>query len=107
MKRSTAILVVLAVFAGLFVAAGCQLAAVPPAAIAEEKPEPPEAEPAKAGPRITFEKTVHDFGKINPRSTHHCVFKFKNTGSGTFPASSTIFSAGAGSNRPFFITRTL
>jgi hypothetical protein len=33
-------------------------------------------------PRITFERVVHDFGRIGPESSNICEFKFTNTGSG-------------------------
>jgi hypothetical protein len=32
------------------------------------------------GARITFEETVHDFGKLSPGSRNVCEFKFTNTG---------------------------
>ncbi|MHC4387061.1 MAG: DUF1573 domain-containing protein [Planctomycetota bacterium] len=34
----------------------------------------------KKGPRIVFEKTVHDFGEVGPKETVTCEFKFINTG---------------------------
>jgi hypothetical protein len=34
----------------------------------------------KRGPRIVFEKTVHDFGEVGPAATVSCEFKFTNTG---------------------------
>jgi hypothetical protein len=40
----------------------------------------PEAN--KPGPKITFEKVVHDFGEVGPRTRHSCEFKFTNTGDG-------------------------
>jgi len=40
----------------------------------------PEA--TKGGPKITFEKVVHDFGEISPKSNNSCEFKFTNTGDG-------------------------
>jgi hypothetical protein len=41
---------------------------------------PPAPEPTKKGPRIKFEKLVHDFGKVGPKTTHQCEFKFTNVG---------------------------
>jgi len=38
---------------------------------------------AADAPSISFEKTVHDFGKIGPGTTSECTFKFKNTGQDT------------------------
>ena len=35
------------------------------------------------GPIMTFEKTVHDFGQVGPRSKNVCEFRFKNTGMDT------------------------
>ncbi|MHC4175673.1 MAG: DUF1573 domain-containing protein, partial [Planctomycetota bacterium] len=32
--------------------------------------------------RISFEKVIHDFGKIGPATNHLCEFKFTNTGNG-------------------------
>lgn len=40
----------------------------------------PEAN--EPGPKITFEKVIHDFGEIGPKSTNSCEFKFTNTGDG-------------------------
>ncbi|MHC4462568.1 MAG: DUF1573 domain-containing protein [Planctomycetota bacterium] len=40
----------------------------------------PEAN--KPGPKITFEKIVHDFGEIGPKTNNSCEFKFTNTGVG-------------------------
>jgi hypothetical protein len=61
-----------------------------PAAPAEKAPQtsaaPPAAQAQKAlppgakGPRITFEKVVHDFGDIAPGSKNMCEFNFTNTG---------------------------
>ncbi|MHC4528229.1 MAG: DUF1573 domain-containing protein, partial [Planctomycetota bacterium] len=55
----------------------------------EPVPEPPpqvvpKAEPpAQIGtPKITFEKVLHDFGKIEPATTSICEFAFTNTGDG-------------------------
>ena len=36
----------------------------------------------KPVPRITFEKVIHDFGKIGPETSSLCEFKFTNTGDG-------------------------
>ncbi|MHC4351495.1 MAG: DUF1573 domain-containing protein [Planctomycetota bacterium] len=35
---------------------------------------------ASHGPTITFDKTVHDYGRVSPRSKNVCEFRFKNTG---------------------------
>ena len=39
------------------------------------------ANPSTAGPVMTFDKTVHDFGTINEGDKVTTVFSFKNTGS--------------------------
>ncbi len=36
--------------------------------------------PATTGPRIEFEKQVHDYGQITMGADGNCEFKFKNTG---------------------------
>jgi hypothetical protein len=38
---------------------------------------------AMANPKIVFEKTVHDFGKIKPETSHSVTFTFFNRGSST------------------------
>ena len=38
---------------------------------------------AMANPKIVFEKTVHDFGKIKPETSHSAVFTFYNRGTST------------------------
>ncbi len=45
------------------------------------KPSPSEGR-GKPGPKITFEKVIHDFGEIGPKSSNSCEFKFTNTGDG-------------------------
>ncbi|MHC4475568.1 MAG: DUF1573 domain-containing protein [Planctomycetota bacterium] len=39
-----------------------------------------EPKPSKPGPRIRFEKKIHDFGQVGPASKNICEFKFRNTG---------------------------
>lgn len=53
-----------------------------PQEIARQAPRIPAPETAKSLPAIEFEKTVYDFGKIDPGGKHNCQFKFKNTGNG-------------------------
>ena len=76
----------LAVFAAgciLLLQVGCQERAGQP-----PEPKPPTVsvvpepvpEPTKKGPRIKFEKVAHNFGEVNPGSTHRYEFKFKNIG---------------------------
>jgi hypothetical protein len=52
-----------------------------PAAEANEASEPNEKSP-EAKPKISFEKTIHDFGELDIRQKGVCEFRFKNTGSG-------------------------
>jgi hypothetical protein len=40
-------------------------------------------EEVKNGPRIKFDKLIHDFGEVGPGSTHRCEFRFKNIGDST------------------------
>jgi hypothetical protein len=58
-------------------------ASAPTAEPAKTEPSTPkEATPAPvSGPRMTFEETVHDFGKVVPATAQKTEFKFKNTGS--------------------------
>jgi hypothetical protein len=66
--------VIIAVSCIFFLLAGCQQQtkiAGEPAAKAESK---------EIGPRIMFENTVYDFGKVGPRQKLNGEFKFKNTG---------------------------
>jgi hypothetical protein len=90
-------IIVLAVIMGVFFLpfTGCQepvQSRVEGQAKAPKGPEavsiPPKPEQAaetknkadEAGPKITFEKEVHDFGEIGPGSKKTCEFKFTNTG---------------------------
>jgi len=34
----------------------------------------------RPGPKITFEKTIHDFGDVGPQTRKTCEFKFENSG---------------------------
>ena len=48
-----------------------------------EKVKVPEVnETALGGPKIMFEKVVHDFGEVGPGTKNTCEFKFTNTGDG-------------------------
>jgi hypothetical protein len=62
------------------VLAGCDERA--PAPTASSEPAPP-ALPAADGPRITFEKAVHQFGPITDTKSHTASFRFTNTGTET------------------------
>ena len=44
------------------------------------------------GAIMTFEKTVHDFGQVGPRSKNVCEFRFKNTGTNTLTVQRRIGS---------------
>ena len=39
-----------------------------------------KSEASKTGPKITFEKVVHNFDNVGPGTKHTCEFEFKNTG---------------------------
>jgi Protein of unknown function (DUF1573) len=45
-----------------------------------EEPAPAAAKPSKSGPRIEFESTVYDFGRVGPGQKLAGEFKFTNTG---------------------------
>lgn len=90
MKRYWLILVIFVVGCILLFHIGCQKEArrppeqepdvtgyKPPVVIVEPPPAP---EPTKKGPRLKFEKLVHDFGEVAPKTTHQCEFKFTNVG---------------------------
>lgn len=68
-------LTVFAVLSLALIEAGCEQQA----AQVEKPPVPPKVakEPA---PKISFEKTVHDFGEIDPGTKNKGEFKFTNTG---------------------------
>jgi hypothetical protein len=88
MKRHWLILVIFVVSSILFFHIGCQKEArrppeQEPDVIEQEPPVvtiPSAPEPTKKGPRIKFEKVVHDFGNVAPKSSHRCEFKFTNVG---------------------------
>ncbi|MHC4764910.1 MAG: DUF1573 domain-containing protein [Planctomycetota bacterium] len=66
------------------VLAGCDERAQAPAASSEPaRVAAPPALPAADGPRITFEKTVHQFGSITDTKSHTATFRFTNTGTET------------------------
>jgi len=84
---------ILTVFAGciLLLQTGCQEAVKQSAGEglgtrqeAVELPQAGLAEPQvdEGLPDITFEKLVHDFGEIGPKTRNVCEFKFTNTGDG-------------------------
>ena len=50
-------------------------------AVEPEKGAVPEPADDKS-PKIRFEKLIHDFGKISPRTTKLCEFEFTNVGEG-------------------------
>lgn len=90
MKHNCLVLTVLIVASACLLQIGCEEQSV---ATEQSKPELTAPEPAtgsakaetapqsvKRGPKITFEKVVHDFGNIGPGSKKVCEFKFTNTG---------------------------
>jgi len=50
--------------------------------VAPEVARVAESQPGKPGPKITFEKVVHDFGEVGPGTKTIGEFKFANTGDG-------------------------
>jgi len=54
---------------------------------------PPSAA-TRPGPRITFEKVVHDFGSVAPQTRKSCEFKFSNTGDSLLKISSVEVCCG-------------
>jgi hypothetical protein len=57
---------------------------------------PPEATTevrgSGSGPVITFEKIIHDFGQVSPKSKNVCEFRFKNNGTDTLSLNRKIIS---------------
>ena len=93
MKRNYPALVFLVINCVLFLQIGCQEQAgvaegpetVPPtpkpAAVQPEKAETaPQID--KGTPKIVFDKTIHDFGKVGPGTKSSGEFKITNTGAG-------------------------
>lgn len=55
--------------------------AVPTPSVAKDpKPAKEASSAGRQGPVISFEKLVHDFGQVKPKSTNLCEFTFKNRG---------------------------
>ncbi|MHC4455891.1 MAG: DUF1573 domain-containing protein [Planctomycetota bacterium] len=81
MKGARWVLVFVVICSVLLFQAGCQQETAVTEAPELRAPEV-EAEPQidKIGPRLKFEKTVHDFGEIGPGTRKSCEFKFTNTG---------------------------
>jgi len=100
MKLNRSISIIVVINCILFLQMGCQEQAkvpaepevaltVPVQITVPQKAEPEKAEPEKAeakqeavkiGPKITFEKVVHDFGEVGPGTKKTGEFKFTNTG---------------------------
>jgi hypothetical protein len=70
MRCNRLILVLGAAFI-LLIQTGCQRQATEGQAVTDAD---------RPGPKITFEKVVHDFGEVGPRTNKTCEFKFTNTG---------------------------
>ena len=91
MKPNWLILAVLVAGCGLLSQAGCEEQAMAPRQSKSDWFEQqtrglmtPSANTNayKGTPRISFEKVIHDFGKIAPGTNNLCEFKFTNTGNG-------------------------
>ncbi|MFC1676334.1 DUF1573 domain-containing protein [Planctomycetota bacterium] len=67
---------------------GCQEQTPQPTVEKKLEPQPkqivsettPNQQTIENGPKLTFEKVVHNFGDITPKSRNKCKFKFTNTG---------------------------
>ncbi len=84
----------------LFVLAGCgQQSTVPDTArtvvTADGQAGVQKAPADQSGPRITFEKTIYDFGEIGASKTFEGQFKFTNTGSGVLKIANVESCCGA------------
>ncbi|MHC4645495.1 MAG: DUF1573 domain-containing protein [Planctomycetota bacterium] len=71
----------------------------PPAeAITKPKPTVVPPKPAdddrQTGPKITLEKTVHDFGELGVGEKGECEFKFKNSGGGLLTIGKPVSGCG-------------
>ena len=68
----------------ILTAAAIMLCVLSLPAVAADSNEPNKTakatNPKGTGPRITFEKTTHDFGNIGPKTVQAYEFKFANTG---------------------------
>ena len=101
MKRSFVIVCVCVIGCILFLQAGCGEQAKKTgepvisktSSDVEQKKTDVAVNDEQGEPRITFEKVVHDFEKINPGSKNSCVFKFTNTGDGTLKVEKKIAAA--------------
>lgn len=93
MNRNCLILAAFVVGCLLLLQVGCQeeLKAPEESKTVLSAPNEPAIGPVKTktvpeanepGPKITFEKVVHDFGEIGPGTNNSCEFKFTNTGDG-------------------------
>lgn len=81
MKCGCLVLTVLIVGSTLFFLAGCQ------------KGTKRVQEPRISGPKITFEKTVHDFGQVDPGGNYICEFMFANAGDSVLTINNVRVSA--------------
>ena len=89
MKPNWLILAVFVAGCGLFSQAGCEEQAMAPRQSNSDwfrqqtwgaMTPSANTNAYKGTPRISFEKVVHDFGKIGPGTNNLCEFKFTNTG---------------------------
>jgi hypothetical protein len=105
MKWEWLILTTLTVGCVLFAQSGCEeQAELTPVSKAVLRAHRPAVKPAKAravvpdvnapAPKIVFEKVVHDFGKIGPKTKNTCEFKFKNAGDGLLKITSISKTCG-------------
>jgi hypothetical protein len=95
MKRDCRLLRVLVVGGILFFQTGCQKGAGAP-----QEPGVPTTDidanahkPRTSGPRITFEKIVHNFAQVDPGGDYICEFVFANTGDSALKITNVRVSA--------------
>jgi len=71
MRRRCLVPIILTAVSVLLLEIGCQKQAANDQTVIDAN---------RPGPRITFEKVVHDFGEVGPGTQQTCEFKFSNTG---------------------------
>jgi len=79
MKRDCLSLIIVGCAFVLWIGCEKQIAAEEPAETVKTAVVSDANEPA---PEIKFEKTIHDFGKVTPKTPQSCEFKFTNAGNG-------------------------
>ncbi len=107
MKPNWSTLTFVIISLGLSLYAGCQEQAMTPRTLSPDwfdQPYWPTVAPRayQTEPRITFEKVVHDFGMIGPKTSNLCEFRFTNTGDGVLKIGEVSKTCGC---TPFSLTK--